>query len=190
MKRRARVKPSIGPRTKRQGYGLLISAISTINSKMAGRVALAANQALVLRNWKVGAYIVEFEQHGADRAKYGARLLETLAEDLSKRDIKGLDERTLRACRSFFACYPQIRGPLAPGLEKADVPRIRGPVDPELASGARGPSAALPTPLEPEQLARISWAQFLELATSFVRSPSTQSARPQARDARPGRAAG
>lgn len=38
---------------------------------MVTRVATVANQALVLRNWMVGAYIVEFEQNGADRAKYG-----------------------------------------------------------------------------------------------------------------------
>ena len=42
---------------------------------MVTRAAVAVNQALVLRNWLIGAYIVEFEQNGTDRAKYGTRLL-------------------------------------------------------------------------------------------------------------------
>ena len=163
VKNKTPAKPTAKPRAKRQGYGLLVSAISAINIQMVGRVATAANQALVLRNWMVGAYIVEFEQHGANRAKYGARLLETLARDLKRRGIKGQDEPTLRACMIFFGCYPQIRGPLAAELEKSAVLRIRGPLDPESSRGTGMRSVALPTPLEPEQLARISWAQFLEL---------------------------
>jgi hypothetical protein len=61
---------------------LLATDISAVITQMVGRVATVANQALVVRNWMVGAYIVEFEQDSADRAKYGTRLLETLAEDL------------------------------------------------------------------------------------------------------------
>ena len=84
MKKKAiAVKP---PTRQNVGYEQLVLAISTVNTQMVGHVAAVANQALVLRNWMVGAYIVEFEQKGADRAKYGAQLLETLAEDLAKDD--------------------------------------------------------------------------------------------------------
>ena len=48
-------------------------------------------------------------------------------------------------------------------MEKSAVLRIRGPLDPESSRDTGIRSAARPTPLEPEQLARISWAQFLEL---------------------------
>ena len=69
------------------------------------------NQALVIRNWLVGAYIVEFEQNGKDRAKYGAKLLEKLAMDLANKNMKGLsDPRVLRDCRVIYQIYPQIRG--------------------------------------------------------------------------------
>jgi len=34
---------------------------------------------MVARNWLIGWYIVEYEQIGADRAKYGSRLIERLA---------------------------------------------------------------------------------------------------------------
>jgi predicted nuclease of restriction endonuclease-like (RecB) superfamily len=150
---------------RKRSYTQLVSAISTLNTQMVGRVATVANQALVLRNWIVGAYIVEYEQQGADRAKYGARLLETLAGDLKARGMKGLDARTLRDCRAFFGSYPQIWGPVEPILsalkelrgfpstvDTKSRPAIRGPVDPEL-----------PTPLASGQTAGFSWAHFLQL---------------------------
>jgi len=167
---------------------------------MVGRVATVANQALVLRNWAVGAYVVEFEQNGADRAKYGARLLETLAGDLRAKGVKGLGARTLRDCASFYALYPEIRQPAV--AEFADLRRspILQPLDakltrraltvnsattgckitpdfplcpigqPVVGQFAEGTAAIpqpavgeFPTPLEPAQLAQISWAHFLEL---------------------------
>ena len=74
-----------------QGYGHLISAISAINAQIVTRVATVANQALVLRNWIVGAYMIEFEQDGADRAAYGAKLMgfpiERLIVGSNKNDI-------------------------------------------------------------------------------------------------------
>lgn len=52
-------------------YRQLLSAIAQAHTSAVGRAAAAVNQGLVLRNWLVGAYVVEFEQGGADRAKYG-----------------------------------------------------------------------------------------------------------------------
>ena len=42
----------------------------------------AVNQMATLRNWLIGCYIVEYEQKGSDRAKYGDRLLKQLENDL------------------------------------------------------------------------------------------------------------
>jgi hypothetical protein len=56
-------------------YASLVKAINSATAQLQGRAAAAVNQALVLRNWLVGAYIVEFEQNGKDRAKYGLGLL-------------------------------------------------------------------------------------------------------------------
>ena len=63
------------------GCARLVGAITAFNTRMVGRVARVTNQALVLRNWMIGGYIVEYEQRGADRARYGARLLETSASE-------------------------------------------------------------------------------------------------------------
>lgn len=46
------------------------------------------NTSLTLRNWIIGYYIVEYEQKGKDRAKYGDKLLEELAKELKKPGLK------------------------------------------------------------------------------------------------------
>ena len=163
---------------RKSGYPQLVSAISSLNAQMVGHVATVANQALVLRNWMIGAYIVEYEQHGSDRAKYGARLLETLASDLKTRGLRGLDIRTLRDCRELPLLYPQIRGTLSPELVQSAIRMIRGTASPELKKLVRIPSAVstasapairqtvsdeLPTPLSALEILQFSWSNLQEL---------------------------
>jgi len=170
---------SVPPLARRgAGYPALVKAISQANTEMVTRAAVAVNQALVLRNWLVGAYIVEFEQNGADRAKYGTRLLETLAEDLKEKEVKGLGHRMLDRCRQFFLTYPELAGHISSAvLTKWEPEQISSALLTKLnlavqASGHssnsscgmdQAPLDPLPTSLEPQQLARISWAHFLEL---------------------------
>lgn len=66
----------------------------------------AINRFATVRNYVIGYYIVEFEQHGSDRAKYGDRLLKRLAEKVNKR---GINETLLKVSRSFYINYPQIK---------------------------------------------------------------------------------
>ncbi len=80
-------------------YAALVKTIGSTTTRLQGHAAVAVNQALVVRNWMIGAYLVEFEQRGEDRAKYGTQLLTRIAADLAKRGAKGLDPRTLRNCR-------------------------------------------------------------------------------------------
>ncbi|MDP1815429.1 MAG: PDDEXK nuclease domain-containing protein, partial [Leadbetterella sp.] len=79
------------------------------------QAAKAVNVSLTLRNWLIGFYIVEFEQKGEDRAKYGDKLLPKLAQRCVS--IKGLDERTFRNFRLFYLYYPQIRPLLADPID-------------------------------------------------------------------------
>jgi hypothetical protein len=67
------------------------------------------NAYLVGRNWLFGCYIVEFEQQGDDRAQYGARLLNNLANRLKNQGIKSCSVSNLRNFRQFYQVYPQIR---------------------------------------------------------------------------------
>ena len=80
----------------------------------------AVNQNLTIRNWLIGCYIVEFEQNGEDRAKYGAHLLEDMAKEIKTKGIKGLNGRALRNCRLFYVSYPQIWRTVSAKLQQID----------------------------------------------------------------------
>ena len=71
-------------------YNHLVTAIDAASQSLLARAARAVNEALVLRNWLIGAHLVEFEQGGEDRATYGENLLADLAADLKGRGLKGL----------------------------------------------------------------------------------------------------
>lgn len=156
---------------KTSNYQSLIKAIQFAHQEMKGRAASAVNQALVLRNWIIGAFIVEYEQGGTDRAKYGTRLLERLSKDLEKRRLKGLDQRSLRDCRLFYRFYPQIRGAVTPEFRVLpDSIPIWGSVTPKLgktslisASVSRKSLSLAPTPMPLDRLASLSWTHFIEL---------------------------
>ncbi len=65
----------------------------------------AVNQMATLRNWLIGCYIVEYEQKGSDRAKYGERLLKRLEERVN---TKGLNLTLFKNSRRFYLLYPQV----------------------------------------------------------------------------------
>lgn len=56
-------------------YKELIIALSNLNNQLKEQSLRVLNTALTLRNWFFGFYIVEFEQHGQDRAQYEKSLL-------------------------------------------------------------------------------------------------------------------
>lgn len=85
----------------------LVVHIQQINDFLTQRAVKAVNRQLTIRNWLIGFYIIEFEQNGSDRAKYGAKLLETISHNIS---IKGLTSTELSRCRQFYNTYPQIYG--------------------------------------------------------------------------------
>jgi predicted nuclease of restriction endonuclease-like (RecB) superfamily len=95
-------------------YLNLISQIDETHQTLQQNAVKAVNSHITLRNWLIGYYIVEFEQNGEDRAKYGAKLLKELARSLK---IKGLGETNLKQCRKFFQLYPQISQTVSDFLE-------------------------------------------------------------------------
>ncbi|MCF6331685.1 MAG: PDDEXK nuclease domain-containing protein [Draconibacterium sp.] len=90
-----------------KNFNKLISTIEQVHGQLQASAVNAVNQALTVRNWLIGYYIVEFEQNGEDRAIYGDRLIEKLTEKLNH--IKGIDRRSLFKFRQFYLFYPQIR---------------------------------------------------------------------------------
>ena len=92
----------------------LVSAIVDIHRQSQTFASKAVNTSLTVRNWLIGHRIVEFEQHGKDRAAYGEKLLPALAQRLAAAGLKRVDARELRRFRLFYSVYPQIRETLSP----------------------------------------------------------------------------
>ena len=87
-------------------YSELVGAIGSLLEKARAKIAITANTTLVDTYWRTGRYIVEYEQHGADRAKYGSRLLSSLARDLTLAHGKGFNRNNLQYMRKLYRCFP------------------------------------------------------------------------------------
>ena len=87
-------------------YPALITAISDAHRQAQAGAAGAVNRHLVFRNWLIGAYLVEFEQSGEDRAEYGAGLLKRVSADLREREVPGASPDMLERMRLLYLHYP------------------------------------------------------------------------------------
>ena|ERR1700688_2814333 len=112
-------------------YKQLLTAIDAASQALLGRAAKAVNHALVVRNWLIGAHLLECEQSGQDRATYDEQLLSNLAADLKARGLKGLGISMLKNCRQFYWLYPDLRQSLAGELGTI-------PVRPEIGQSTIG----------------------------------------------------
>jgi predicted nuclease of restriction endonuclease-like (RecB) superfamily len=85
----------------------LVSTIEQTHQHFQQQAVKAVNISLTVRNWLIGYYIVEFEQKGEDRAAYGTRLVDSLAESIN---VKGLGSRYLKLFRQFYFAYSELGG--------------------------------------------------------------------------------
>ncbi len=86
-------------------FDRLVATIQSTNSHLQQSAVKAVNVHLTLRNWLIGYYIVEFEQKGEDKARYGEKLLSLLAKELQANKLKNVNERELRNFRTFYITY-------------------------------------------------------------------------------------
>ena len=83
----------------------LSNNIQMTHNLLQNNAMRAINQNITARNWLVGYWIVEFEQNGEDRAKYGEKLLTELSKSIG---IKGMGRSMLNVCRKAYLVYPNI----------------------------------------------------------------------------------
>jgi hypothetical protein len=93
----------------------LVEVIQEIHKELVQQASCAVNVSLTLRNWMIGGYIHKYELLGSDRAKYGDKLIEKLAQSLGH--IPRTQKRELNHYRPFYKVYPQIRGSVTPQLK-------------------------------------------------------------------------
>ena len=82
-------------------------------------MAININATIVETYWNVGRYIVEFEQKGNTKAKYGASLLTNLSKILRAKVGRGYSRPNLNNMRKFYLMYP-----ICQTSEKSLVPPI------------------------------------------------------------------
>ena len=88
----------------------LVAHIQHTQDVLQNNARLVINRHVTAKAWLTGYYIVEYEQKGADRAKYGEQLLKKLAEKL--KDKKTFSYRTLRLYRQFYLVYNRLGLPI------------------------------------------------------------------------------
>lgn len=129
----------------------LITTINTVHQTFQAKALQSVSVNLTLRNLVIGYYIVEYEQNGSDKAAYGIRLIENLAQKLAH--IKGVSVTALKLMRQFYLTYPQISQSLTDQF-KIDTKISQSVIDQS--------SSALKVPAE-KLLRSCSFTHFIEL---------------------------
>ena len=87
-------------------YQKLLDEIAGIYDRALKDVHLAVEEILKTAYWKIGERVVEVEQDGHIRARYGAHLLDQISNDMTKTNRKGFSVRNLRNMRQVYTAFP------------------------------------------------------------------------------------
>ena len=85
----------------------LFERISALIDEARKRVVTAVNVAEVYTKYGIGQYIVEDEQQGEQRAKYGKAVLKNLSIRLTDKYGEGWSVETLDKCRKFYRVFSE-----------------------------------------------------------------------------------
>lgn len=146
-------------------YPALLTAISDAHRQAQAGAAGAVNRHLVLRNWLIGAHLVEFEQSGEDRAEYGAGLLKRVSEDLRERKVPGASPDMLERMRLLYLHYPQLAARIsAPAVRNLPPAEPLAPENNISAPSVRkSDNDGAPRPLPVGKLLELSWTHLADL---------------------------
>jgi hypothetical protein len=85
----------------------LFTRVSEIIETAKGQVARTVNTAMLHAYWFIGREIVEVEQEGKGRAKYGEEVIKKLSKRLTGQFGKGFSVPTLKRMRQFYQAFPE-----------------------------------------------------------------------------------
>src|SRR6185437_4745529 len=89
-------------------YDDLCSGVVALLEYARRTTSRVVNHVMTVTYWEIGRRIVEHEQQGSERAKYGERLLDELAKDLTERLGRGFARTNLSQMRLFFLTHREI----------------------------------------------------------------------------------
>ena len=96
-------------------FNNLVNKIQATSQLLQENARLVINRNVTTRAWLTGFYIVEYEQNGNDRAKYGEHLLQNLAKRLND---KGFGLTSLKNYRLFYLYYKDLAEPVVNYLQQ------------------------------------------------------------------------
>ena len=88
------------------GYKGFLSEIADLLESARRTVARTTNSIITASYWEIGRRIVEFEQRGRAKAKYGEQIIENLSTDLTARFGRGFGAVNLSQMRKFYNYWP------------------------------------------------------------------------------------
>ena len=91
---------------KDSSYNQLIIKIGKTLQQGRENAILSINKNIVMTNWNIGKYIVEYEQAGNEKAVYGSETLKNLSRDLTDRYGKGFSRSNINRMRNLYVAYP------------------------------------------------------------------------------------
>jgi predicted nuclease of restriction endonuclease-like (RecB) superfamily len=99
----------LGPTVSAMKYEAVLGGVVELLESARHSAARTVNAFMTATYWEIGRRIVEFEQAGEDRAKYGSALLEKLSADLAGRFGRGFSVINLRQMRRFYLNWPAAK---------------------------------------------------------------------------------
>jgi hypothetical protein len=103
MKTLATNKRTVVAKGRTGGLAVLITEFRQLIRTARRNVSTVVDTLQVMTNFEIGRRIVEHEQRGAKRAKYGTELLKALSARLTREFGKGFSVTNLKLMRQFFA---------------------------------------------------------------------------------------
>ncbi len=90
-------------------YHQLLNNIGSTLERARENAVEAIHHQLIIANWEIGKYIVEYEQGGKEKAEYGSALLDNLAYDLKIKYGKGYGKSNIYLMRQFYIKFPKFQ---------------------------------------------------------------------------------
>ena len=135
------------PAVHNDALGDALTDVAGILDAARSAAARSVNSVMTAAYWLVGHRIVEYEQGGAERAKYGSELIPRLSDDLTARYGRGFSTSNLRQMRAFCLGWPirqTVSGESAPVATRIWQTLSAKRVSPEIALPALAPHFPLP----------------------------------------------
>lgn len=89
-------------------YAGLVGGIGELLEAARHASVRVTNALMTATYWEIGRRVVEFEQHGKQRAGYGDELLVRLSMDLTQRGGRGFSVRNLQNMRLFYQAFSEV----------------------------------------------------------------------------------